>query len=84
MGDAEKIDDETEATNGEEARAAEIAMDNLECGCGNVVPLRPEKTRERAEEFAAEVDRQNSEKAREKAEQYRRKLAVEWLNRLMR
>ena len=70
MGDAEKIDDETEATNGEEARAAEIAMDNLECGGGNVVPLRPKTARERAEELAAEADRQNSEKAREQAEQY--------------
>ena len=79
MGDAEKIDDETEA-NAEEARAAERAMDYLEFGGGKVVPLRPKTASESDEELAAEDDRQSSEKAREKAEQYKRKLVVEMLN----
>jgi hypothetical protein len=42
--------------------------------------VRPKTARERAEELAAEVDRQNSEKAREKAERYKGQLVVEWLN----
>ena len=77
MGDAEKIDDETEARTREEARAAESAMDYLESGGGKVVPLRPKTASESDEELAAEDDRQSSEKAREKAEQYKRKLVVE-------
>ena len=61
-----------------------IAMDYLElaaamlCRCGQKPPGR------RAEELAAEDDRQYSEKDREKAEQYRRKLVVELLNAAMR
>jgi Family of unknown function (DUF5906) len=87
MGDAEKVYDETEATNGEEARrAAEIAMDNLECGGGNVVPLQPndwqhsKKARDKAEGKKKPESPETEEPDAPETEAAKRKLVVDMLN----